>query len=149
MVTLQWCNTLPSPFSYSLRPGNHICCLATALWQYHNLGILTIKMLWQHWLASLCTWLNWGTCPYWRLLSSQGGFTSLFAGLMNLYLELRSNIEVALWKYIHITVFRLKNEVISYMLAHFWQNSISSMEGLMRIGFTGKSSRVWMNSDNF
>lgn len=66
----------------------------------------------------------------------------LFAGLMNLYLELRSNIEVALWKYIHITVFRLKNEVISYMLAHFGKIQFLQWEGLMRIGFTGKSSRV-------
>lgn len=31
------------PFSYSLRPGNHICCLATVLWEYHNLGVTTIK----------------------------------------------------------------------------------------------------------
>lgn len=31
------------PFSYSLRPGNHICCLATVLWQYHNLGVTTMK----------------------------------------------------------------------------------------------------------
>lgn len=29
------------PFSYSLRPGNHIRCLATVLWQYHNLGVTT------------------------------------------------------------------------------------------------------------
>lgn len=31
------------PFSYSLRPGNHICCLATVLWQYHNLGVTTMR----------------------------------------------------------------------------------------------------------
>lgn len=31
------------PFSYSLRPSNHICCLATVLWQYHNLGVTTMR----------------------------------------------------------------------------------------------------------
>lgn len=142
MVTLQWCKTLPSPFSYSLRPGNHICCLATALWQYHNLGVITIKMLWLHSLAreqkaTVCACdLAVGAAPAQELISSQvpsqGGPHPPLLWPCEPVLGIKSQY----WSHTLETYSPTplcsdwKMRSFLYLLTHFWQNSIYSVGGI-------------------